>query len=99
MSVTFSFGPAEARRRNANSVSVVFTPVLSDEQRKEFGLVEKIPTTLKEALEALKKEEQWAKGFLGATMYQWHLTLREHEEQAEGKKDPAERRMAMLELF
>lgn len=99
MSVALPFAPRENHQRVTNFVSVVFTPVLSDEQKQEFGLVERIPTTLKEALEALKKDEQWAKAFLGATMYEWHLTLREHEEQAEGKKDPVERRMAMLELF
>ena len=89
----------ERHQRVADLVSAVFTTLLSDEQRKEFGLVEKIPTTLKEALGALKKEEQWAKGFLGATMYEWYLTLREYEEEVEGKKDPTERRMAMLEFF
>ena len=54
----------------------VYTPLLSEEQRTELGLTERIPATLKEALEAFKKDEQWAKGFLGEEMYDVYLKLK-----------------------
>lgn len=58
-----------------------------------------IPPSLSEALAVLKREEDWAKKFMGEDMYKMYLALKDYEAETESKKDERERKLALMDYF
>jgi glutamine synthetase len=69
-----------------------------DKDVEEFGLKDKMPTSLKEALGNLKANEE-LKEALGPEIIDRYLKIKEKEEEAFGKLIPSERRELSMVLF
>lgn len=77
----------------------MWPPNLTEQQRKEFGMTEKLPTSLKDAIQEVKKDEKFWRGALGDTMYEAWLHIKEYEADTEGKKDEWERKRVLVDVF
>ena len=72
---------------------------MSDDERRALGGEVRIPSSLSEALEALKKDSEWAKKALGEEFFSFYLKIKEQEVEAESKKGEKERKQALVRTF
>ncbi len=64
-----------------------------------MGDVVRVPSSLSEALEALKKDMDWAKKALGEEFVKFYLAIKEQEIETESKKGERERKESLLQTF
>jgi glutamine synthetase len=71
---------------------------LTDDQRGEYGITKKLPTTLEDALSALQEDEVLA-GLLPESMAKNYVTMKYAEMEMLGKMEDWERRIWLIERY
>lgn len=72
---------------------------LSDKERRDLGIVTRLPSTSREAIERLKEKEEDIGGMLGASLVQRYIQLKEGEEEILRSKGMDEVRHMYLQKF
>lgn len=72
---------------------------MSEEERKANGEVVRLPSSLSDGLEALKKDQEWADKALGKEFVSLYLQIKEFEIETESEKGEQERRAQLIQTF
>lgn len=71
---------------------------MDEKKRAEYGMNHNMPTTLKEALDHLKNDEDF-KSWIPADLLKWYISVKDKEVETFGKISDEERRLRFLEYF
>ncbi|KAI9050352.1 hypothetical protein LZ554_005518 [Drepanopeziza brunnea f. sp. 'monogermtubi'] len=81
-----------------NATQIMFKEPLADDVAAEMNIVDRMPTSLKEAIESLKKDEALTKA-IGSELVDRYVHFKTKEEEKMSQLIPSERREIAMALF
>ncbi|CAJ0540910.1 Ff.00g077860.m01.CDS01 [Fusarium sp. VM40] len=75
-----------------------FPQSMDERKRAEYGMDRSMPTTLKEALDHLKNDEDF-KTWIPEDLMKWYISVKDKEVETFGKMSDEQRRLRFLEYF